>query len=135
MSHERGGRATISVIAVTTAGVLAAALLRSFFAPAHSPEGTFLLTAALVLIAAGTPTLLLMRRVRELETEQRRGDDVLERERSTVRALIDNLPDFIYVKDAEGRFLVANEAVARQMGTTPQALLGRDDFDFYPKEF
>ena len=51
-----------------------------------------------------------------------------------LRALIDNLPDFIYVKDAQSRFLVANRAVARQMGTTPELLLGKSDFDFYPSE-
>jgi PAS domain S-box-containing protein len=52
----------------------------------------------------------------------------------TLRTLIDNLPDFIYVKDAAGRFIVANVAVARQMGTTPEKLLGRSDHDFYPEE-
>jgi PAS domain S-box-containing protein len=52
----------------------------------------------------------------------------------TLRTLIDNLPDLIYVKDAGGRFVVANVAVARQMGTTPEQLLGKSDHDFYPPE-
>jgi len=55
-------------------------------------------------------------------------------EQRMLRILIDLLPDFIYVKDAAGRFLVANAAVARQMGTTPAKLLGKTDFDFYPRE-
>ncbi|HEU4625088.1 MAG TPA: response regulator [Steroidobacteraceae bacterium] len=48
-----------------------------------------------------------------------------------LRTLIDNLPDFIYVKDTECRFLLANLAVARHMGTTPEQLLGKSDFDFF----
>jgi methyl-accepting chemotaxis protein len=52
-----------------------------------------------------------------------------------LRTLIDNLPDLIYVKDVEGRFLLANVAVARVMGAkTPAELLGKNDFDFHPKE-
>jgi len=49
-----------------------------------------------------------------------------ESERNMLRALIDNIPDFIYVKDAEGRFVVANPQVARVMGAeTPEQLLER----------
>jgi methyl-accepting chemotaxis protein len=52
-----------------------------------------------------------------------------------LRTLIDNLPDLIYVKDVDGRFLLANIAVARIMGAkTPAELLGKNDFDFHPKE-
>lgn len=52
-----------------------------------------------------------------------------------LRTLIDNLPDLIYVKDVDGRFLLANVAVARVMGAkTPAELLGKNDFDFHPKE-
>lgn len=54
---------------------------------------------------------------------------------SMLRTLIDNLPDLIYVKDVDGRFLLANIAVARLMGAkSPGELLGKNDFDFHPKE-
>jgi PAS domain S-box-containing protein len=56
-------------------------------------------------------------------------------EGAMLRALIDNLPDLIYVKDVNGRFLLANVAVSRIMGAkTPNDLLGKNDFDFHPKE-
>jgi methyl-accepting chemotaxis protein len=52
-----------------------------------------------------------------------------------LRTLIDNLPDLIYVKDVDGRFLLANLAVARLMGAqSPGELLGKNDFDFHPAE-
>ena len=56
-------------------------------------------------------------------------------ERNMLRTLIDNVPDFMYVKDADSRFLVANLPVARQMGVqTPEELTGKNDFDFYPHD-
>lgn len=52
-----------------------------------------------------------------------------------LRTLIDNLPDLIYVKDVDGRFLLANVAVARIMGAkSPSELLGKNDFDFHASE-
>jgi PAS domain S-box-containing protein len=59
----------------------------------------------------------------------------LDQERRMLRTLIDNIPDFIYVKDAKGRFALANLHVARLMGApTPEELLGKTDFDYYPRE-
>jgi len=72
----------------------------------------------------------------QLEVNERiRAEEALSEERKILRALIDNVPDFMYVKDLECRFLVANLSVARQMGAkTPAELLGKNDFDFYPRE-
>jgi PAS domain S-box-containing protein len=56
-------------------------------------------------------------------------------ERQVLRNLIDLLPDGIYIKDTESRFIVANATVARLMGvTTPDKLLGKTDFDFFPHD-
>ncbi|HET8923308.1 MAG TPA: response regulator [Candidatus Acidoferrum sp.] len=72
----------------------------------------------------------------QLEVEERtRAEETLSEERRVLRALIDNVPDYMYVKDTDCRFLVANVPVARQMGAkTPDELLGKNDFDFYPRE-
>ena len=49
--------------------------------------------------------------------------------------LIDILPDRVYAKDRESRFILANQAVAQRMGqSTPEGLIGKTDFDFYPKD-
>ncbi len=58
-----------------------------------------------------------------------------QHEHNLLRTLIDNLPDLIYFKDTDGRFVVANKSVARFMGVAqPDQLLGKTDFDFYPHE-
>jgi two-component system NtrC family sensor kinase len=56
----------------------------------------------------------------------------LARERNALRTMIDLMPAFVYAKDIHSRFIAANAGVARYMGTTPQALVGKTDFDFYP---
>jgi len=58
-----------------------------------------------------------------------------EHERILLRTLIDNIPDYIYVKSIDGKFLIANNAVARQFGFESQnELIGKSDFDFFPPE-
>jgi PAS domain S-box-containing protein len=48
--------------------------------------------------------------------------------------LIDLLPDFIFVKDARHRFLIANKAIAKAYGCTPAELISRTDADFLSAE-
>jgi len=51
-----------------------------------------------------------------------------------LRTLIDHLPDSIFVKDIEGRFLIANLAHRRALGVAAlQELIGKTDCDFYPE--
>ncbi len=82
--------------------------------------------------------LRVQARTQELQSEvneRMRAEETLSEERKILRALIDNVPDFMYVKDVDCRFLVANVSVARQMGAkTTEELLGKNDFDFYPRE-
>ena len=51
-----------------------------------------------------------------------------------LRTLVDLLPAFVYVKDRDSRFLLANESCARYMGAvSSQSMIGKTDADFYPK--
>jgi PAS domain S-box-containing protein len=66
-------------------------------------------------------------------SERKRAETELATERTMLRTLVDLLPDLIYVKDRESRFLAANTACARAMGAgLPQDLIGKTDRDFYP---
>lgn len=56
-------------------------------------------------------------------------------ERSLLRALIDNLPDYIFVKDTQSRFVLNNKAHLQVLGaTTPDQVSGKTDFDIFPSE-
>jgi PAS domain S-box-containing protein len=68
-------------------------------------------------------------------TEYRRAEARLQRERKLLFTLIDNMPDFIYIKDAEARFLIANRTLVRLVGAAaPADLLGKTDADFFPPD-
>ena len=67
-------------------------------------------------------------------SEERRTRETLSQERQLLRTLIDNLPDSVYVKDIEGRFLLNNAELLRRMGVASQAeTLGKVTADFYPE--
>ena len=63
-------------------------------------------------------------------TEVRRAEAARRDGERRLRQIIDLVPHFIFAKDAEGRFVLVNEAVAKAYGTTVEALLGRRDADF-----
>ena len=45
-----------------------------------------------------------------------------------------HLPDYIYVKDTEHHFLVANAALAARMGVrASRELVGKTEFNYYPE--
>jgi PAS domain S-box-containing protein len=68
-------------------------------------------------------------------TERKQAEEALRAERHLLRILIDNMPDFIYVKDTEGRFVTNNLASYQGFGaTTPEELAGKSDFDLMPFE-
>ncbi|HKS06320.1 MAG TPA: MHYT domain-containing protein [Gemmatimonadaceae bacterium] len=49
-----------------------------------------------------------------------------------LREVIDANPHFVFAKDWDGRFTLANRAVAAVYGTTPDQLVGKSDADFNP---
>lgn len=54
----------------------------------------------------------------------------LEHENQLLRMAIDESPNVILLKDAEGKFLLCNQTLAHLYGTTPQAVVGKSDGDF-----
>jgi PAS domain S-box-containing protein len=60
--------------------------------------------------------------------------DALAHERNVLRTMIDLIPAFIYAKDAQSRFTACNKLVANRMGVQPEGLIGKTDFDFFPRE-
>ena len=68
-------------------------------------------------------------------TDQVRAEQALERERDLLRALIDNMPDLIFVKDVDGRFLTVNETLLPVLGAkSVDDVVGRTDAAFSPAD-
>jgi PAS domain S-box-containing protein len=68
-------------------------------------------------------------------TEKKKAEyDILE-ERKLLRALIDNLPDQIYIKDKYCRKIVANHADVENTGFTTEAdVIGKTDLELFSEE-
>jgi PAS domain S-box-containing protein len=68
-------------------------------------------------------------------TKSHQAEEALAEERKILRVLIDTLPDRVYIKDQDSKFVLANVSTAKLMGVeTPEDLIGKDDFDFFPAE-
>ncbi len=68
-------------------------------------------------------------------TERKRIEEQLAFERDLLRALLDNVPDRIYFKDTESRFLQCSLAMAKRLGLNdPAEVVGKRDSDFHPAE-
>lgn len=65
-------------------------------------------------------------------TERKRAEEALRESEATLRQVIDLVPHFVFAKDREGRFILANKAVADAYGTTVEGIAGKTDADFNP---
>ena len=63
-------------------------------------------------------------------SEQKRVEQALMRERAMYRTLIDTLPDLVWLKDVEGRYLSCNRRFEEFLGAKESALIGKTDYDF-----
>jgi len=69
-------------------------------------------------------------------TEIKVMEEVLESERNLLQALINALPDHIYVKDTASRFILCNTAVAKFFGIgSTDDIVGKSDADFFRKKW
>ena len=51
-----------------------------------------------------------------------------------LRLLFQNLPQKIFVKDADSRYLYCNEKFSQDLGITPDEIVGKKDEDFFPAD-
>lgn len=68
----------------------------------------------------------------DIETRQALEDR--QGERVLLRAMVEQVQDYLYVKDLQSRFVIVNPAVAADMGRAPEDIVGKTDFDFHPIE-
>lgn len=66
-------------------------------------------------------------------TERKQMQNMLDEERNLLLTLINNLPDYIYMKDVKSRFLLVNDAFRQQLNVaSKETIIGKTDFDFVP---
>ena len=68
-------------------------------------------------------------------SERSQIENALARERFLLKTLMDTLPDHIYFKDSESRFIAVNRATAALFGfEDPTDVLGKTDADIFARE-
>ncbi|MEE8573914.1 MAG: PAS domain S-box protein, partial [Thermodesulfobacteriota bacterium] len=67
-------------------------------------------------------------------TEQRRAEDALKASEEKYRTLLENLPQKIFLKDKNSAYISCNENYAADLNIKSSEIVGKNDFEFYPKE-
>jgi len=65
-------------------------------------------------------------------TERKKTEDALRTSLSLFRSLIDSLPQNVYSKDRNGRFVFANQRYCQTENKTLEEILGKTDYDMHP---
>ncbi|UCF50409.1 MAG: PAS domain-containing protein [Thermoplasmatales archaeon] len=67
-------------------------------------------------------------------SERKHTEIKLAREHELLQTLMDSIPDSIYFKDDENKFVMVNKAKAARSNVNPEDMIGKTDFDFLPEE-
>jgi len=70
----------------------------------------------------------------ELEQRVLQRTEELAREHDLFKTLIQTVPDLVWLKDGDGRYLTCNPAFERFFGAPEHLILGKTDFDFVDPE-
>lgn len=74
-----------------------------------------------------------MLKLDEMQQSKKEAEKSLRREKAVIRTLMDQMPDYIFVKDKNGQFKDVNKALLKEMGLTDfQQAAGKTDIDFFP---
>jgi PAS domain S-box-containing protein len=88
------------------------------------------INAGVILYEGQSADLVIIRDI----TERKQFEETLAKERNLMRTLIDNLPDLIFVKDLESRFVLVNQASLQTGQQTMAEIIGKNDFEINPPE-
>jgi len=67
-------------------------------------------------------------------TDRKQAEIRLAREHTLLQTLMDSIPDSIYFKDMENKFIKVNKAKAARYNVKPENMVGKTDFDFLPED-
>lgn len=67
-------------------------------------------------------------------TARKRAEAASRESEARLRAILDNAPASIYLKDTEGHYLLINKTMEQRQRLSPEQLLGKTAHDLFPKE-
>jgi len=67
-------------------------------------------------------------------TQRRRAEEKVRHSEALYHSLVRTLPQNILRKDLQERFTFANQQFCRVLGKEVEEIVGKTDFDFFPRE-
>jgi len=67
-------------------------------------------------------------------SDRKKAEIEIARAHKLLQTLMDNIPDSIYFKDENNRFIMVNKAKAFHANVNPGDMVGKTDFDFMPED-
>ncbi|WP_437610852.1 AAA family ATPase [Sorangium sp. So ce834] len=67
-------------------------------------------------------------------SERRRAEQAVRDSKELLQSIVDNSTAVIYLKNVEGRYLMVNRRYAELFHVGEQAIVGRTDYDVFPRE-
>lgn len=132
-SSDEDRKRILKEAAMLVAGAIALYLLLKHLVFSQTSSGQTDLVVCVIFLLWTWPVYSLMRRVQA--RSRRMQESAKESELLILRTVIDGLPDLIYVKDAQSRFLLANPAQRKFLsGNADTDLIGDTDFSFFAPE-
>jgi PAS domain S-box-containing protein len=122
------------------AGMQAAPTDDAFPSPDQVNLFFYLFTPVALLVLAALSwnwamRIQVQRKTGELQAEldaRRRTELELLKARNHLTNVIDSIPEPVFVKDRDHRWVILNDAVCRFIGHPREELIGKSDFDFFP---
>lgn len=73
-------------------------------------------------------------RRRQQEEEAHHANAVTEEKEAILRNLLDSLPDLVFLKGRDGRYLLVNQAFCQMVGKPREEIIGRSEEDFFDRD-
>ncbi len=67
-------------------------------------------------------------------TDRNQAEENLIKEHDLLKTLLNNIPDSVYFKDEQNKFILVNKAKADHSNVSQEEMINKTDFDFLPEE-
>lgn len=67
-------------------------------------------------------------------TELKKADEALKESQKFLDEIIDHIPDPVFIKNRKHQWILLNKAIGEMLGYPREKMLGRTDYDFFPKK-
>jgi PAS domain S-box-containing protein len=100
----------------------------------YKPDFGVALAAIAYIVILSTLVLWSARLLSRIDAERERMNAIITADDIRIRALLNTIPDMIWLKNIDGIYLACNPAFERFFGAKEAAIVGKTDYDFVPGE-